>query len=76
MSNSITKEVNIIDQIDYLDLKEPNCIWAEHIKKYIKNNESINRVESYKKISKTDFDIKYAAKKMEQLYIKYLKKYD
>ena len=47
-----------------------------HIKKYIKNNESINRVESYKKISKTDFDIKYAAKKMEQLYIKYLKKYD
>lgn len=68
MSNSITKETNILNQIEYIDLNKDNSVWVDSVLKNAKKINEMDRLESYKKIRETTFDIKKNAENMENIY--------
>lgn len=65
-SDNVTEETKVSDKVEYLKL---DCnIWVKKISEYAKKNQE-NRINSYKKILHSKFEIKKLAKKMETDYI-------
>lgn len=71
MSDSITRECRITEQVEYMSLQEEPQLWANKILEMIKEN--TNRVQicnvNKEKIKKAGFDIKDNAKVLKQLYL-------
>lgn len=67
-SDTITKEVKITNNVEFLSLKLPEKKWADKILE-VKNYDR-KSVE----ITNKDFDIRELAKKMEKVYIEYNKR--
>ena len=67
LSDCITKEINVSNNIKYISLSESPTNWAIEINKIaIKEN---NREESYKNVKEKGFDIKETVKKIEKIYL-------
>lgn len=65
-SDNITEEVKVSDKVEYLKL---NCdVWVKKIDEYSKKNQ-VDRINSYKKILNSKFEITKLAKEMEKNYI-------
>lgn len=70
LSNNITNEVEIIDNVDWCDLDDNLSVWSEKILKYKSTN--IKR-DTRKEIIEAGFDTKHVADELMKFY---LKKYD
>lgn len=72
LSDSITREVKLSKNIDFVSLAESPKIWCEKISKLLKENSSDNRkqlsVENAHIISSLGFDLKSSSKNIETLY--------
>lgn len=64
VSDTITDEVNLTDNIEYIDLKNPASVWADHIFKFI----NFNRKDTSEQIRAAGYDIEKEAKKLEAFY--------
>lgn len=63
VSDTITKEVELTDAIEYFSIRKSAEEWAKQIKKNPKN-----RIEYNKKIKFSSFDIKIEVKELENFY--------
>ena len=67
VSDNITKEIKVTNNIYYLPLNSGCNNWKQKIKKICKNVE-FNRLENNKLMEKGKYDIKYQAKKLYKFY--------
>lgn len=75
ISDSITKEIKINDNVIYCSLKQNSEQWAlEATKLFQKNSFNTNRKDSYINIKNNGFEIKSAAYQLEKYYINALEK--
>ncbi|APR27977.1 hypothetical protein BTW26_02645 [Pediococcus acidilactici] len=68
LSDTITKQVKLTDLVSYLDLNEPDDVWAEELRKRIIENSTKNRYLYNKEIDNTTFSIKNFKKQFLDLY--------
>lgn len=68
MSNTITDEVSVFEENEYIDLNENVQVWANRIDACVKNK-SRERAISYLSVSESGFGISSASKKLEEYYI-------
>ncbi|WP_214744402.1 glycosyltransferase family 1 protein [Exiguobacterium sp. s189] len=66
-SNTITKDIKILDKVEFVCLSEDTQVWA---KKIISNSEYPRNVES-KMIENAGYDINVLKNKLEQVYSQY-----
>lgn len=66
-SDTITKEVALLDETIYISLDEPENIWAEKTLSTAKS--SVERMKSKEKLKSYGFDIKDTVKHLEKFYI-------
>ncbi len=71
MSDTITNEVNITNRVTFLNLNEPKKKWANALLENLA--EKSDRINMYKQIEGTDFDIKKSAKDFENMYVRLYK---
>ena len=69
LSDTITSEAKINDNVEFLSLQEDVEDWADII---LNHSKDYDRTKCIKPILNCDFDIKNSAKKLEQLYFKIL----
>ncbi|SDQ14090.1 glycosyltransferase [Carnobacterium viridans] len=69
VSNKITKEIKITDDIHYLDIEQDPADWAKII--YEKTDLKRDRSGAYKQIEASGYSIVKESKKLEALYSKY-----
>ena len=66
-SSAITKEAQIIDLCSFIDLAEPNDVWANHITATLSTaGTRINRTDE---VRKAGYDVTLEAKKLQDLYL-------
>lgn len=70
-SNSITREVRITKEVDFIDINLPDKYWAERVLSYIN---TCNHKNTKNIIIKNGYDIKSVAKRLENFYIEKHKK--
>ncbi|AYP98615.1 glycosyltransferase [Limosilactobacillus fermentum] len=69
VSDSVTREVEVTDRIEFLSLKEDASVWANKLNELlVKFN---NRKDEILAIRKHGYDIHDVSKKLEKLYIQY-----
>lgn len=66
-SNKITEEMNIINSIEFIDLKNKEEYWSECILKK-KTETKEEREKKYLLMKKSKYNIKYEVKKLEKIY--------
>lgn len=71
-STEITKEVKITEFCEYINLSQPLSEWCEIINSIKLNN---NRENAYKNTINRNFDIKYTAKQLKDLYFSKVEDY-
>lgn len=71
VSNTITKELSIIESTQYLSLDKSAAFWAEVIIKCLKKSRKDNKDI----VRKMNYDIESEAKKLENIYIDILNKH-
>lgn len=69
-SDSITKELNISKNINYISLDLPAEKWADII---LKTNANTKRIQAYAEVSKNGFNIKDESIKLKEIYTSMLK---
>lgn len=74
-SKDITKEINITDNVKYIDLCEKTEIWGKEILESKKRKLTI-RKDASEQIVMNNFDICSEAKKLQKLYVKILREND
>lgn len=67
MSNKITREVAITENVEFLDIDLENSVelWADAIKK----TENYNRLSQKESFIKNGYDILMSSKELETLYL-------
>ncbi|MDK2901610.1 MAG: hypothetical protein PWR14_514 [Thermosediminibacterales bacterium] len=66
MSDTITDEIKIIDLVEFVSLSKSPKEWAQKILKYANG---YNRKNVYKEILNAGYEVKYAAKKLQDYYL-------
>lgn len=66
ISDNVSKEVKITNQIEFLSLKDSPVDWANKAIKYDNNHKRIN---TYNQIKKAKYDIEQNAQEMENFYL-------
>ncbi len=69
LSNTITKEVKILDSTSFISLNHKANYWKNDI---IKNLKKIDRQDTVDKITTSNFNINIEAKKLEKKYLSYI----
>jgi glycosyltransferase EpsF len=69
-STNITSEAKLLDNTEYISLKDGPKVWAQKINEYIKSNQSCRQNS---KVSR-QYDVKSISEKIEQLYFSFLSK--
>ena len=67
LSDTITREVDISGNVEFVSLKELPSIWADKI---LKHNRKYKREDIVDAIKKYGYDIRYTAQFLEQFYLK------
>lgn len=65
LADTITKEMKIIDNVDYISLDAPKAQWAEALIKY---NDFV-RADTKQQIIDSGYEISAAARRLEKLYL-------
>ena len=68
LSDTITKEVNLSENVKYISLKEQPTTWANEINNILSKEN--DRELAYENVKKKGFDIENTAKKLEEIYLK------
>ncbi len=69
VSNTVTDEIKVTNNIKYLPLEEDCNNWVNYIKKLLKK-EKYDRLANYKKMKNGKYDIKSQSEKLYNLYYK------
>ncbi len=66
VSEKVVRELDVTENIEHINLKEGERVWAEEIEN--KRKKYIDRENAYQSIKESKFDINYMIKHMQQLY--------
>ena len=70
MSDNITKEIDVLDNIEFISLNKSSLEWANIILEKIKNYQRISKIDI---LTNKGFNIKKEVKKLENKYIELYK---
>ena len=65
LSDSITRDINLTDSVEFLSISAGADVWAEKIVSLM----SSERLNTYERLSDKGFNIKKEARKMEKIYL-------
>lgn len=66
ISNTVPTAAKVTEQVEFLGIADSK-VWVKHIKNYVRQQNKKNYIEENK--FPKEYDIKYAAKNLEKIYL-------